>query len=164
MTIDASIGIALAPQHGNDVDTLIQHADVAMYEAKRAHADFEIYAAEKDPYSPIQLAMVGELRKALEGEEVILHYQPKVELESGRVLGVEALVRWQHPNRGLIPPDDFIPMAEHTGLIRPLTRYVLNAALAHAANGRTPDSIFASRSTCPRAICLTRASSRTSPA
>jgi diguanylate cyclase (GGDEF)-like protein len=131
VTVDTSVGIALAPQHGSDVDTLLQHADVAMYQAKRAHAGYGIYAAETDPYSPVQLAMVGELRKAFEGDdEVVLHYQPKMDLQSGGIQAVEALVRWQHPERGLIPPNDFIPMAEHTGLIRPLTRYVLNAALA----------------------------------
>ncbi len=130
--IDASVGIALYPQHGGDVDILLQHADVAMYEAKRTHSGYEIYSVEHDPYNPVRLAMVGELRKALEANEVLLHYQPKVDLESGRVVGAEALVRWQHPTRGLILPLEFVPMAERTGLIRPLSRYVLNVALAQA--------------------------------
>lgn len=130
--IDASVGIALYPHHGEDVDMLLQHADVAMYEAKRTHSGHEIYSVEHDPYNPVRLAMVGELRKALEANEVVLHYQPKVDVESGRVVGAEALVRWQHPTRGLIPPLEFVPMAERTGLIRPLTRYVLNGALAQA--------------------------------
>jgi diguanylate cyclase (GGDEF)-like protein len=128
--LDASIGIALFPQHGEDVDMLIQRADVAMYEAKRSHGGYEIYASETDPYNPVQLAMVGELRRALQGDELVLHYQPKVELHSSNVRGVEALVRWRHPERGLLPPAEFVPMAERTGLIRPLTRYVLNVALA----------------------------------
>jgi diguanylate cyclase (GGDEF)-like protein len=134
--IDASVGIALYPQHGEHVDMLLQHADVAMYEAKRTHSGHETYSVEHDPYNPVRLAMVGELRKALEANEVLLHYQPKVDLASGKVVGAEALVRWQHPARGLIPPAEFVPMAERTGLIRPLSRYVLNVALAQAREWR----------------------------
>jgi EAL domain-containing protein (putative c-di-GMP-specific phosphodiesterase class I) len=128
--VDASVGIALYPQHGEDVDTLLQHADVAMYEAKRTHSGHEIYSVEHDPYNPVRLAMVGQLRKALDENQVVLHYQPKIDLESGKVVGAEALVRWKHPERGLIPPDEFVPMAERTGLIKPLSRYVLDRALA----------------------------------
>ncbi|PWU25493.1 MAG: GGDEF-domain containing protein [Candidatus Rokuibacteriota bacterium] len=127
--IDASVGIALYPEHGEDVDILLQHADVAMYEAKRTHSGIEHYSVEHDPYNPVRLAMVGELRKGLEQNEVLLHYQPKVDLETGKVAGAEALVRWQHPARGLISPVEFVPMAERTGLIRPLSRYVLNMAI-----------------------------------
>jgi len=128
--VDASVGIALYPEHGEDVDILLQHADVAMYEAKRTHSDIETYSVEHDPYNPVRLAMVGELRKGLDENEVLLHFQPQVDLVSGKVIGAEALVRWQHPTRGLTPPVEFVPMAERTGLIRPLSRYVLNAALA----------------------------------
>ena len=124
------------PQHGEDVDTLLQHADVAMYEAKRTHAGHAIYSVDHDPYNPVRLAMVGQLRKALEDGEVVLHYQPKVDLETGKVVGAEALVRWQHPTRGLIPPAEFVPMAERTGLIRPLSRYVLDRALAQCREWR----------------------------
>jgi diguanylate cyclase (GGDEF)-like protein len=127
--LDASIGIALYPLHGDEVNTLLQRADVAMYEAKRSHGGHEIYSPEKDPYSPVRLAMVGELRRALRNKELLLHYQPKIDVASNEVHGVEALVRWQHPEHGLLPPSEFIPMAEHTGLIRPLTEYVLSAAL-----------------------------------
>ena len=134
--VDASIGIALYPQHGEDVDTLLQHADVAMYEAKRTHSGHEIYSVEHDPYNPVRLAMVGQLRRALDEGQVLLHYQPKVDLESGTVVGAEALVRWQHPDRGLIPPADFVPMAERTGLIKPLSRYVLDHALAQCREWR----------------------------
>jgi diguanylate cyclase (GGDEF)-like protein len=134
--VDASVGIALYPPHGEDVDMLLQHADVAMYEAKRTHSGYEIYSVEHDPYNPVRLAMVGELRKALEAGEVVLHYQPKLDLQSGKVIGAEALVRWQHATRGLIPPVEFVPMAERTGLIRPLSRYVLNVAIAQCREWR----------------------------
>ena len=134
--VDASVGIALYPQHGEDVDTLLQHADVAMYEAKRTHGGHEIYSVEHDPYNPVRLAMVGQLRKGLADNEVLLHYQPKIDLETGRVVGAEALVRWQHPERGLILPAEFVPMAERTGLIRPLSRYVLDHALAQCREWR----------------------------
>ncbi|HEU0023669.1 MAG TPA: EAL domain-containing protein [Thermoleophilaceae bacterium] len=134
--VDASIGIALYPQHGEDVDTLLQHADVAMYEAKRTHSGHEIYSVEHDPYNPVRLAMVGQLRKALEESQVVLHYQPKIDVETGKVVGAEALVRWQHPERGLIAPIEFVPMAERTGLIKPLSRYVLDRALAQCRDWR----------------------------
>jgi diguanylate cyclase (GGDEF)-like protein len=134
--VDASIGIALFPTHGEDVDTLLQHADVAMYEAKRTHSGHEIYSVDHDPYNPVKLAMVGQLRKAMEEGEVVLHYQPKIDLESGTVVGAEALVRWQHPTRGLIAPSEFVPMAERTGLIKPLSRYVLDRALAQCREWR----------------------------
>ena len=134
--VDASVGIALYPQHGDDVDILLQHADVAMYEAKRTHNGYQVYSVDHDPYNPVRLAMVGELRKGLEADEVVLHYQPKLDLQSGKVIGAEALVRWNHPTRGLIPPVEFVPMAERTGLIRPLSRHVLNVAIAQCREWR----------------------------
>ena len=129
LDVEASIGISLFPDHGNDVDTLVQRADVAMYMAKEAHAGFEVYAADRDQNTPKRLALLGELRRALENKELVLFYQPKADIKTGKVNSVEALLRWQHPEHGLIFPDDFIPLAEHTGLIRPLTLYVLNEAL-----------------------------------
>ncbi|MGZ4410492.1 MAG: putative bifunctional diguanylate cyclase/phosphodiesterase [Gaiellaceae bacterium] len=129
LDVEASVGISIFPEHGNDVDTLIQRADVAMYMAKEAHAGYEVYAADRDQYTPKRLALLGELRRALENKELVLFYQPKADIRSGEVTGVEALIRWQHPEHGLTFPDDFIPLAEHTGLIRPLTLYVLNEAL-----------------------------------
>jgi len=134
--LDASIGIALAPEHARNVTTLIQRADVAMYAAKRAGSGIETYAADRDPHSPERLALGGELRRAIAGDELELHYQPKVELASGTVTGVEALVRWRHPQRGLLPPNEFIPLAERTGAIAPLTHWVLDAALAQCAAWR----------------------------
>jgi diguanylate cyclase (GGDEF)-like protein len=126
----ASIGIALAPDHGTDVGTLVRRADVAMYEAKRGRTGVETYSAERDPYSPDRLALLPELRRAISGDELVLHYQPKVALDSGAVIGVEALVRWQHPERGLLAPAEFVPLAERTGAVADLTRWVVDAALA----------------------------------
>jgi diguanylate cyclase len=129
LDVEASIGVALYPEHGNDPDELLQHADIAMYAAKQTHAGFMLFDPKLDQHSPRRLALLGELRRAIDSEQLVLHYQPKVDAHSGRVLGVEALVRWQHPQHGLLPPGEFIPLAERTGLIGPLTHYVLDAAL-----------------------------------
>jgi diguanylate cyclase (GGDEF)-like protein len=127
--VGTSIGIAAYPEHGGDVDMLLQRADVAMYVAKKARAGTAVYDAEQDTNDAARLALAGELRRAIENEELVLHFQPKAELASGRILGVEALVRWRHPERGFIPPDEFVPIAERTGLIKPLSRYVVTTAL-----------------------------------
>jgi len=128
--IEASIGIAIGPRDGDDVHALFQHADVAMYVAKQNQLGAAMYEPELDRHNPRKLSMLGELRLAIERKELVLYYQPKNSLPYGERRGVEALVRWMHPERGLIPPDDFIPLAEHTALITPLTSYVLDAALA----------------------------------
>jgi diguanylate cyclase (GGDEF)-like protein len=133
---EASIGIALFPEHGDDVDTLLRRADVAMYLAKEANVGIELYAPERDHYSPARLGLLSELRRAIEQGELVLHYQPKASLEDGRVCSVEALVRWQHPERGLLPPVEFVQFAEHTGLMRPLTLYILDHALEQCAAWR----------------------------
>jgi diguanylate cyclase (GGDEF)-like protein len=129
LEVATSVGIAVYPEHGEDVDTLLQHADVAMYVAKDAHAGTATYDVAQDTNDAARLALAGELRKAIEQRELVVHFQPKAELESGRIVGVEALVRWDHPERGLIGPGEFVPIAETTGLIKPLTRHVLEAAL-----------------------------------
>jgi diguanylate cyclase (GGDEF)-like protein len=129
LEVAASVGIVACPQHGEDVDTLLQRADVAMYVAKDAHAGTAVYDAEQDTNDATRLTLAGELRRAIEAGELVVHFQPKAELASGRIVGVEALVRWQHEERGLIPPNEFVPIAERTGLIKPLSRYVLAAAL-----------------------------------
>ena len=134
--IDASTGIAVFPEHGADVDSLIQRADIAMYAAKRSSLNFEIYAPEEDEHTPGRLQMLGELREAIDEDAFILHYQPKASLKTGAVDGVEALVRWEHPQRGVVPPNDFIPLAEQTGLIKPLTAWVLDAALGQCRSWR----------------------------
>jgi diguanylate cyclase (GGDEF)-like protein len=132
LDLGASVGIAVFPEHGHHVETLLQRADVAMYLAKEDHSGSELYSADRDEYSPSRLALAAELRRAIDEGELVLHYQPKAEVRSGRVVGVEALVRWQHPERGLLPPDQFIPLAERTGLIRDLTLCVMETALRQA--------------------------------
>ena len=127
--VDASVGIALFPEHARDPIGLLQRADVAMYEAKRMRTGHEVYLASRDHHSRERLALVGELRDAIEAGELILHYQPKAALPDGTVAGVEALVRWQHPRRGLLTPAHFLPLAEQSGLTRALTAYVLDRAL-----------------------------------
>ncbi|HEX6460036.1 MAG TPA: bifunctional diguanylate cyclase/phosphodiesterase [Thermoleophilaceae bacterium] len=127
--VEASIGIALHPEHAGDVATLLQRADIAMYKAKETHAGHTFYSEALDHGHPSQLSLLGELRQAIEREELILHYQPKAALGSGTVSHVEALVRWQRPEHGMVPPNEFIPLAEHTGLIKQLSAYVLDTAL-----------------------------------
>jgi diguanylate cyclase (GGDEF)-like protein/PAS domain S-box-containing protein len=129
LAIEASIGIAMFPHHGRDAELLMQRADVAMYAAKQESAPFTFYDADADEYDPTRLTLVAELRRAMEKRELVLYYQPKAVLEDGSVKSVEALLRWQHPHQGLIFPDSFIPLAQETGLIRPLTLYVVDEAL-----------------------------------
>jgi diguanylate cyclase len=136
LDVEASIGLALYPEHGNDPDELLQRADIAMYVAKQTHAGFVLFDPKQDQHSPRRLALLGELRRAIEGRQLLLHYQPKIDAHSGQVLGVEALVRWQHPTHGLVPPGEFIPLAERTGLIGPLTHYVMDAALHQCRDWR----------------------------
>jgi EAL domain-containing protein (putative c-di-GMP-specific phosphodiesterase class I) len=130
--LEASIGVAICPDHGTDVTALVRRADVAMYDAKREQGRVRVYDAARDPYSPARLQRAGELRAALSGGELVLHYQPKVSVDGGAVTGVEALVRWEHPNHGLLGPAEFLPLAERTGLMGELTRWVIDAALAQA--------------------------------
>ncbi len=131
--VGISVGIALYPDHGQDGSTLMRHADVAMYVAKRSTSGYALYDHLEDQHSVSRLAMVGELRHAIEHRQLVLFYQPKIDLKEGQITGVEALVRWNHPQRGLLSPDEFIPLAEHTGLIRPLTFFVLDEALHQAS-------------------------------
>ena len=133
--IEASVGVAVYPDHGADADALIQHADIAMYQAKRGRLGVAEYDLDSDQSSPARLALLADLRRAIDGDELVLHYQPKVNLAGG-VDGAEALLRWEHPERGLIPTAEFIPLAEHTGLMRPLTLWVLEAALRQARDWR----------------------------
>jgi diguanylate cyclase len=132
LDVEASVGVVLSGRHGRDATTLLQRADVAMHVAKTQNLGVCSYDPAVDGYSPAKLALLGELRRALDRDELVLYYQPQVNINTGDVVGVEALVRWQHPGRGLVFPDEFIPLAEHTGLIGPLTRHVLDTALAQA--------------------------------
>jgi diguanylate cyclase (GGDEF)-like protein len=127
--IEGSVGIATYPAHGSDFETLLQRADVAMYVAKERGTGVQLYSTEIDRHSTVRLGMLAELRAALANGELELHYQPKADLRTGDVIGVEALLRWRHPERGLIPPDDFLPLAEQTGLMRLITKHVLDQAL-----------------------------------
>lgn len=131
--IEASFGIAAYPEHGEDADTLIKHADVAMYLAKGSTNGFSVYSPGLDQYNLRQLTLLGELRHAIEKEELILYYQPKVDINAGHITGVEALLRWEHPQHGFMPPDDFIPLLEKTALIKPLTLWTLNTALSQCS-------------------------------
>jgi diguanylate cyclase (GGDEF)-like protein len=133
--VAASAGIAVSPEHGCDVEDLLQRADVAMYLSKES-GEVEVYDAERDPNTPGRLVLLGALRRALETGELVLHYQPKADLATGRVVGLEALVRWEHPQLGLVLPDEFIPLAERSGLIAPLTSWLLGEALAQLARWR----------------------------
>ncbi len=128
LQVQVSTGIALYPAHGSDALTLMRCADVAMYAAKHAHLNRMFYDPAQDTYSPRRLALMGALRKAIINNELMLHYQPKVEIATGKVCSVEALIRWQHPEFGFIPPEQFISLAEQTGLIVHLTRWVLETA------------------------------------
>ena len=136
LCVDASIGVVFVSDNDDDLDDLLARADVAMYVAKTTHSGCELYDMNRDQSSVGRTAMAGELRRALDGRELIVHYQPKVELATGRVIGAEALVRWQHPRHGLVLPDKFVPVAEQTGLIDALSRYVLAAALGECRRWR----------------------------
>ncbi|MGW0807019.1 putative bifunctional diguanylate cyclase/phosphodiesterase [Nonomuraea sp. NPDC002799] len=131
--VDGSVGIALYPDHAPDFELLLQRADVAMYLAKEGRTGVELYQPDKDRNSPERLNLLGDLRRAIDNRELRLHYQPKVSLGTGAVRGVEALLRWQHPVHGPIPPSEFVPLAEQSYLMRQLTAYVIEVALDQAA-------------------------------
>jgi diguanylate cyclase (GGDEF)-like protein len=136
MDVRASIGVAFFPKHGDDKHALLRRADVAMYLAKRSANSYAIYSPERDSYSPERLALMAELHRAIDNNQLFLTYQPKVDLRTARVIGLEALARWQHPEVGLIPPDQFIAMAERTGFIKSLTIWGLKTALSQASAWR----------------------------
>jgi diguanylate cyclase (GGDEF)-like protein len=136
LDIRASIGVAVYPDHGDDVISLLQRAEIAMYVAKDTRTALQVYDPSTDEHSTERLSLVAELRHALDRGEIVVHYQPKATMHDGRVRSVEALVRWQHPERGLIGPYEFVHLAEHTGLIRPLTHHVLRTALEQCRQWR----------------------------
>jgi diguanylate cyclase (GGDEF)-like protein len=129
LDVGTSIGIAHFPEHGRDAQTLVRNADIAMYAAKRNKTGLATYDPDYDTNQQEHLSLLGELRRAVERDELKLYYQPKVSLHSAHVNAVEALIRWEHPTRGLVPPAQFIPFAEHTGYIKLLTRWVIREAV-----------------------------------
>jgi diguanylate cyclase (GGDEF)-like protein len=133
LMVTASVGVAVYPEHGVSAELLLQRADVAMYTAKRRRTGVELYDAAVDTNDAARLALVAELREGLEREEVVVYFQPQVELGSGRIVAVEALARWQHPRRGLLLPAHFVTVAEHTGTSRALTSYVLDRVVRQGA-------------------------------
>jgi diguanylate cyclase (GGDEF)-like protein/PAS domain S-box-containing protein len=132
LMIEASIGVAFSPDHGHDVAELMKKADVAMYQAKQARHRHALYEPASDAHDPLHLTLAAELRRAIKDEQLVLRYQPQMSLADGSVRTVEALVRWLHPERGELEPEDFIPQAQETGLMRPLTLYVAERALEQA--------------------------------
>ncbi len=150
LDLGASVGVAVYPEHGTEAEMLLQHADVAMYIAKRAQSGVAVYEPALDLHTVRRLALMRDLRRAILDEELSLHYQPKVAIATMQVCGVEALLRWTHPEHGFIPPDEFIPLAEQTGLIASLTEWVLLTALTQARAWREtarPLSVAANLST-----------------
>lgn len=129
LDVRASVGLARYPEDGEDAETLMRHADSAMYAAKRGNLGFAAYEPVHDRFHKEQLSLLSELRRAIENEELHLAFQAKIDLYGGAVAGVEALVRWQHPERGAVAPTHFIPFAEQTGFIRSITRWVIEAAV-----------------------------------
>lgn len=133
LDIDASIGITLYPEHGKDAQILLQRADVAMYQAKQKHCGFIMYTTTLDRCNTRRLTLMGELREAIINNELVAYYQPKIDIKTGKIKELEALVRWKHKVHGLVQPDDFIPMAEQTGLIKQLTLWILHESLMQCA-------------------------------
>ncbi|AEV84954.1 signal peptide protein [Actinoplanes sp. SE50] len=151
LDVEANAGVAAAPEHGVDAETLLRHADAALHLAKEQVSGVQQYDAANDTGTASRLELLGDLRRAMGTDDQLdLHYQPKIDLRSGRVTGVEALIRWQHPKLGRMAPDMFIPMAESTSLIRPLTGHVLSMAVRQAriwADRGTPIPIAVNLST-----------------
>ncbi|MDH5178561.1 MAG: EAL domain-containing protein [Gammaproteobacteria bacterium] len=129
LKVTASIGIACFPADGDDADSLLQKADVAMYVAKKDNSGFAVYDPERDLHSLNRLMMIGQLHEAIKNNDLVLHYQPIVKLKTNQVWGCEALVRWQHPELGLLDPSEFIPIAEQSGMVKDLTRWVIDSAM-----------------------------------
>jgi diguanylate cyclase len=133
VAIHPNVGIVHFPEHGEDVDTLVQRAGVALHIAQKSNKGYALYESSFDKHTPLRLTLISELRHAIERGGLELFYQPQVSIKTGEICGVEALLRWNHPVHGFIPPDDFIPMAERNRMIRPLTQWVLRHAFQDCA-------------------------------
>jgi diguanylate cyclase (GGDEF)-like protein len=136
LEIGASVGVARFPQDGEDSHALLRCADIAMYAAKETQTEYKIYSADENQHSKRRLGVLSGIRHALVQDEIVVHYQPIIDLDNMRVRGAEGLVRWQHPEHGLIPPGAFVQTVEQTGLIGPLTRHVLERSIAECAAWR----------------------------
>ena len=152
LCVQGSIGYAVAPGDGADADQLLQHADVAMYAAKERNAGVARYSSELNNFDAAHLSLIGELRHAIDAGQLVLHYQPQTAIDTGKTIGVEALLRWMHPVDGLLPPDRFLPLAEQTDLIDRITTWVLHTAISEivalgpAADGLTVSINVSARS------------------
>jgi diguanylate cyclase (GGDEF)-like protein len=137
LDVRAAIGIAVTPDHGEDPASLLQHADIAMYQAKEnPDSGVQLYDHDQNRHSFRRLTLAGELKNAVDDESLAVYYQPKAEFSTGRIVGVEALLRWEHPDHGPVPPDEFVPLAENVGLMRPMTMLVLRRSLEQLAQWR----------------------------
>jgi hypothetical protein len=135
-TLRASVGVTIAPLHGTDPDRLVQLAEVARDVARRSHTGLEVFSPERNEFTDRRLALLGSLGPAVRRREMRVHFQPQVDLLTGTVSGYEALLRWEHPTLGTVPPDEFVALAEHAGLMHLITEYVLDEALCRLAAWR----------------------------
>ncbi|MDH5178606.1 MAG: EAL domain-containing protein [Gammaproteobacteria bacterium] len=137
LNVGISIGLVESPQHGDDVNILVQRADVAMYDAKRGNKGFSVYNPNEDTHHVSKLELMTDLSQAINNDILELHFQSKLDIKGNHIIGAEALARWNHPERGYIQPDEFIPLAEQTGLIKPLTHYVIREGMRQCSNWRS---------------------------
>ena len=145
LDVQVRIGTAVYPEHGSDPDSLLLRSAIAARDARTSPTHYAVYSGATDQESPHRLALVGDLRRAIQSGQLTLFYQPKIDVRTQRVCGAEALVRWNHPDRGMIQPGEFIGLAEHTGLIKPLTAWVIKAAMQQCAAWQTAGSRSRSR-------------------
>jgi predicted signal transduction protein with EAL and GGDEF domain len=152
LLVSASIGIAGVPWHAATSDEVLQKADSAMYLAKNDKSGYVVYRADRDRRATNRISLASSMRQALDGQQFVLEYQPIIHIDTGTVLAVESLLRWNHPELGRLLPDDFIRVAEHTGLVNPLTSFVLERALTEWPRGTRPDTCNVAVNISPRSL------------